>query len=95
MPGASLYQPSQEDVETLSLKLDELQSTERLRMYLARLLRCETDGWVEVGRWEEILPLYREEYARFIEACVASREDSESESEAVAKGERLWPFDLR
>jgi len=95
LPGDSLYQPSQEDAKTLSLELDELHSKQRLRMYLARLLCCETDGWVEMGRWEEVLPMYRTEYERFIEACVASREEGESESEAMRKGQRLWPFDLR
>ncbi|KAK0950488.1 hypothetical protein LTR12_018298 [Friedmanniomyces endolithicus] len=95
LPGNSLYQTSKEGAKTLSLELDELQSTQRLRMYLARLLCCETDGWVEAGRWEEVLPMYRGEYERFIEACVASREEGESQSEAIKKGQRLWPFDLR
>ena len=95
LPGESLYRPSQSDAETLSLELDELQSTQRLKVYLARLLRCEMDGWVEADRWEGVLTMYRAEYERFIEACVTSREQDESEHEAIRKGQRLWPFDLR
>ncbi|RMZ83363.1 hypothetical protein DV737_g1653, partial [Chaetothyriales sp. CBS 132003] len=81
-PGEMLYQPIQheEDVTALNQELDGLQSTQRLRMYLSRLLRCYTDGWVEADRWQEVLPVYREEYARFIGACVASWEEHESES---------------
>jgi hypothetical protein len=95
LPDHSLYQPSKADKEDLSVKLDELESTQRLRMYLARLLRCETDGWVTAERWEEVLPIYREEHEQFKVACIASREEGESEADAVEKAERLWPFDLR
>jgi hypothetical protein len=58
----------------LSLELDYLQSTKRMRMYLSRLLRCETDGWVEKGRWDEVVPIYRDQYAKFMESCIESRE---------------------
>jgi hypothetical protein len=95
LPGRSLYRPSQSDLQDLSVKLDELESTQRLRMYMARLLRCEMDGWVSAERWEEILPIYREQYEQFIDACIASREEGESEGVAVEKAQRLWPFDLR
>jgi hypothetical protein len=44
LPGVCPYQPSEEDAKVLSLQLDYLQSTQRMRMYLSRLLRCETDG---------------------------------------------------
>nr|POE77970.1 altered inheritance of mitochondria protein 9, mitochondrial [Quercus suber] len=95
LPDDNMYQPSQEDAETLRVKLDELHGTQRLRMYLARLLRCETDGWVATSKWEEVLPVYPSEYKDFVASCVASREESESESAAITKAERLWPFDLR
>jgi hypothetical protein len=95
LPDHRLYQPSQADKKNLDVKLDELESTQRLRMYLARLLRCETDGWVTAERWKEVLPIYREEYEQFKVACIASREEGESEADAVEKAERLWPFDLR
>ncbi|THX69793.1 hypothetical protein D6D08_05922 [Aureobasidium pullulans] len=95
LPGRSLYQPSQADLQDLSVRLDELESTQRLRSYLARLLRCETDGWVSAERWEEVLPIYREQYGQFVDACIASREEGESQAVAVEKAQRLWPFDLR
>lgn len=95
LPGDCPYQPSQADAESLSGQLDELESTERLRAYLSRLLRCEPNGWVEEGRWDEVLPVYREQYAEFVSACVASREEMETEEDAVKKADRLWPFDLR
>ena len=60
LPGDCPYQPSQADAQLLSVDLDELETTERLRAYLSRLLRCESNGWVEVGRWDEVLPIYRE-----------------------------------
>lgn len=62
-PGGCPYQPSQADAELLRVELDELECTERLRAYLSRLLRCEPNGWVEEERWNEVLPIYREQYA--------------------------------
>jgi hypothetical protein len=46
-------------------------------------------------RWEEGLPIHREQYERFKVACIASREEKESEADAVEKAECLWLFDLR
>jgi hypothetical protein len=89
LPDHSLYEPSQADKEDLDVKLDELESTQRLRTYLARLLLCETDGWVTAERWEEVLPIYREQHEQFKVACIASREEGESETDAVDKAERL------
>lgn len=95
LPSDCPYQPSQADAELLSAELDELKSTERLRAYLSRLLRYEPNGWVEEGRWDGVLPAYREQYAEFVSACIASREEDETEQDAVEKANRLWPFDLR
>ena len=64
-------------------------------MYLSRLLRCETDGWVEEARWDEIVPVYREQYAEFVSACIASRKEDETEEDAERRADALWPFDLR
>lgn len=93
--GVCPYQPSQVDTDLLSVELARLESTQRLRMYLSRLLRCETDGWVEGGRWDEVVPVYREQYAEFVSACIASREEDETEGDAERKADALWPFDLR
>lgn len=95
LPGDCPYQPSQADAELLSVELDELDSTQRLRAYLSRLLRCEMDGWVEAGRWDEVVPIYREQYAGFVKSCVASREEDETVEDAHEKADRLLPFDLR
>jgi hypothetical protein len=95
LPGRSLYRPSQAGIQDLSVKLDELESTQRSKMYLARLLRCETDGWVSARRWEEVLPLYREQYEQFKLTCIDSREEGESVTEALDGAQRLWPFDRR
>jgi hypothetical protein len=46
-------------------------------------------------RWEESLPIYREQHEQLKVACTASREEVESEADTVEKAERLWPFDLR
>jgi hypothetical protein len=95
LPGVCPYQPSEEEAKMLSLELDHLQSTQRMRMYLSRMLRCETDGWVEKGRWDEVVPNYRDQYAKFVESCIESREEDETEEDAVRKADKLWPFDLR
>jgi len=95
LPDDRMYQPSHEDTKALEVELDERESTQRLRMYLARLLGCETDGWVRADKWDEILPRYREQYGNFVHSCVESREEGESESEAVEKAQRLWLYDLR
>lgn len=49
-------------------------------MYPARLLLCAPDSWVSVERWEEVFPIYREQYGQFIDACIASRAAEESEA---------------
>ncbi|KAL1310566.1 hypothetical protein AAFC00_000845 [Neodothiora populina] len=95
LPGDSPYKPSQEDAEALETELDELYSTQRLKLYLARLLRCQTDGWVETEKWEEVVPIYRAEYEAFVRSCNESRDEGESESNAVATAERLWPLNMR
>jgi hypothetical protein len=95
LPGICPYQPSEEEAKILSLELDHLQSTKRMRMFLSRLLRCEMDGWVEKGRWDEVVPVYRDQYAKFVESCIESREEDETEEEAVRKADKLWPYDLR
>ena len=95
VPGLCPYQPSGEDAESLSVELDHLESTQRLRAYLSRLLRCEMDGWIEDGRWDEVVPIYREQYAEFVSACIASREEDEKVQDAEKKANELWPFDLR
>ncbi|WPH00052.1 Hypothetical protein R9X50_00287500 [Acrodontium crateriforme] len=95
IPGVCPYQPSQEDEKLLSIELDQLESTQRLRAYLSRLLHCETDGWIEAGRWDEVIPIYREQFAEFVSACIASREEDETEEDARRKADALWPFDLR
>ncbi|KAK6381113.1 hypothetical protein LTR81_027610 [Elasticomyces elasticus] len=95
IPGVCPYQPSQADAKLLSVELDQLESTQRLRAYLSRLLRREMDGWIEEGRWHEVVPIYREQYAEFVSACVASREEDETAEDAEKKADKLWPFDLR
>ena len=53
------------------------------------------DGSVEKGRRHEVVPVYREQYAGFVSACIASREDDETVQDAEKKADTLWPFDLR
>lgn len=93
--GPRPYQPNEGDAELLDRELDELEARQRLRSYLSRLLGCEMDGWVEEGRWEEVVPVYREQYAEFVSACIVSREEDESEDDAKRKADALWPFDMR
>lgn len=95
LPGICPYQPDQEEVKSLSVELDHLESTQRLQAFLSRLLRCETDGWIEEGRWDDVVPIYREQYAEFVSACIASREHHETVQDAEEKANKLWPFDLR
>lgn len=95
LPGTCAYQPSQEEVKSLSVELDHSESTQRLQAFLSRLLGCETDGWVEKGRWDDVFPIYREQYAEFVNACIESREQDETVQDAEEKANKLWPFDLR
>ncbi|KAK4553092.1 hypothetical protein LTR86_009819 [Recurvomyces mirabilis] len=95
IPSPCPYQPSEEDVKLLSLEREHSQSTQRLRAYLSRLLRCEMDGLVENSRWDEVVPIYREQYAGFVRACIASREEDETEEDAQKKADKLWPFEFR
>jgi hypothetical protein len=46
LPGRRLHQSCQADIQHLSTELDELESTQRLRVYLARLLSLR-DWWLD------------------------------------------------
>lgn len=90
------YQPSPEEENLLDVELDQRESTQQLRTDLSRLLRCQMDGWIEQEKWnEDVISLYREQYASFVNSCIASREKDESEADAQKMAEKLWPFDLR
>ena len=95
IPGACPYQPSEGDAELFDRELDELEAKQRPRAYLSRLLGCEMDGWVEEGRWNEVIPVYRAQYVEFVSACIVSREEGESEDDGKRKADALWPFDMR
>ena len=49
----------------------------------------------QLDGWDEVVPVYRDQYAEFVNSCVASREGHETVEDARNKAERLWPFDLR
>ncbi|KAK5167740.1 uncharacterized protein LTR77_007439 [Saxophila tyrrhenica] len=93
-PGKSLYHSSELETKALAEAEDERVTSRRLRTHLARLLDCGTDGWVEGSNWEETLVKYRAEWNRFRDSCVENREEHESEEDAVAAAERLWPWDI-
>lgn len=97
LPGRSLYQSSQPDKRNLTVKSEERASSWALRMQLIELLDCDPDGLVSAERWEEVLPIYREQYEQFEFACVgvACWMEGKSKAEGIEKAQRLWPFDLR
>lgn len=72
--GVYPYQLSEEDIKSLSVELDHLESTQRLQAFLLRLLRCEIDGQIKEGKQDEVVPIYREQYAKFVSVCIESRE---------------------
>lgn len=95
LPGHSIYQPRGD--EDAVQRLDEYQAKRQLQDHLTGLLRCDNDGWVPNDRWEEVLPRYRLEYNRFVESVVHT-EGGRTEDEkaiAIAKANRLWPYDQR
>ncbi|WPG98766.1 Hypothetical protein R9X50_00156200 [Acrodontium crateriforme] len=95
LPDKSVYQPGGNELEQLRHLTDEMQSTRRLREHLSRLLGCDTDGWVPMDRWDQTLARYLEEYNRFIASCVEDRFEAEDKATAIAKANKLWPFDQR
>ena len=66
LPGQGFYQSCGDEAEELERQLDTVRLDNRLRQHLARLLGCETDGWVAAEKWDEVLPIYRAEYSQFI-----------------------------
>jgi hypothetical protein len=75
--------------------LDEAKTDHRLREHLARLLGCQTDGWVPVEKWEEVLPVYRREYGQFLKSFLEEAATDEEKAAAIREADRLWPFDQR
>lgn len=68
LPGQSHYRPDEVEMKDSEHRLDLLKADQRLREHLARLLGCNTDGWVPKERWDEVLPVYRKEYQGFVNA---------------------------
>ncbi|OQO04824.1 hypothetical protein B0A48_07841 [Cryoendolithus antarcticus] len=95
MIGECPYKVSNEDRERVRMMTEDQNGRERMRSYLVRALGCQPDGWVDPEKWDETLPLYRNIYEKWIETSLNEREEGETEGEARAAADRIWPFDLR
>jgi hypothetical protein len=95
LSGSSVYQPGEDEAGELDRLLDEAKTDHRLREHLARLLGCQTDGWVPVEKWEEVLPVYRREYGQFLKSFLEEAATDEEKAAAIREADRLWPFDQR
>ncbi|KAF2724639.1 hypothetical protein K431DRAFT_291298 [Polychaeton citri CBS 116435] len=95
-PGQNLYRPSRKEAVKLRNRMDQVQSTHRLKEHLSQLLGCDTDEWVTTEQWEEVLPKSLEEYRPFMASCVEeARSTNADEAMATARANKLWPFDRR
>ncbi|KAF2150526.1 hypothetical protein K461DRAFT_269966 [Myriangium duriaei CBS 260.36] len=95
LPGRSLYQPGAQEAGGMAEMRDEQVAKQELRDHLVKLLECDNDGWVARDRWEEVLPKYREEYRRFLMSQVEDLKSEREKAAAMAKADRMWPFDQR
>lgn len=95
LPGESFYKPGDTEAAELKRQFDVMKTDRQLRDHLARLVGCQTDGWVPVERWDEVLPVYRKEYRRFVESFLNEAHTDEEKAAAVREANSLWPFDQR
>ena len=95
LPGRSSYQESPAEEEALRARLNETRATQQLKEYLSKRLGCDIDGWVPIERWEEVLPRYREEYRRFVEAMAGEEPNTMDMEATIRKADAIWPFDQR
>ncbi|KAB8346323.1 hypothetical protein FH972_023367 [Carpinus fangiana] len=93
LPGNCPYHPNAEELELQKREFDDLESTQRLRFFLARALGCDTDGWVAADRWDDVLPRYRDLYKGWMESAKSSHDPEYPVS--PEKADKLWPFDGR
>jgi hypothetical protein len=91
LPGPPIEIPEHPGDED---RLDELESRRGLQQHLMHCLDCNHDGWIPHSRWEEVLPKYLSEYDRFLQ-CSISCGEYNSEEEATALTNRVWPWDHR
>jgi len=94
-PGRSDDRETPADAEALRVRLDKTRAAQRLREHLSQRLGCDSDGWVPIERWVEVLPRYREEYRRFVGALVEEGSDTMDKESATREADALWPFDQR
>ncbi|KAK5115920.1 hypothetical protein LTR62_000376 [Meristemomyces frigidus] len=94
LPGQSFYQPRGEETEELERQSDTAKTSNGLQEHLSRLLGCDTDGWIPVEKWEEVLPIYREEYRRSVTAHT-DEGGAGNEAKATREADQIWPFDQR
>jgi hypothetical protein len=94
LPGQSFYQPYGDEAEVFKRQLDMVKTQNRLREHLARLLGCQTDGWVAAEKWDEVVPVYREEYRQFMRSHL-EEQGAEDEARVTCEADQLWPFDQR
>lgn len=95
LPGQSNYRESPTEADALRVGLGKTRATQQLREHLKSRLGCDADGRVPIGRWEEVLRRYREEYRHFVEALVEKMWDTMDKESAVHEADALWPLDQR
>ena len=93
LPGACPFQVSTKEKDLQAHHLEDMETSQRLRMFLARALRSDTDGWVETERWDEVLPEYRRLFREWMDSAASTNDPDNPMS--PAKAQRLWPFDDR
>lgn len=96
LPAQSPFQPHHH-AAGFEQRLDEYDAQRSLQVWLSRQLRCDHDGWVPNDRWEEVLPVYRDAYEKFVQAAIESEECTTEDQRvrAVETADRIWPFDQR
>lgn len=93
LQGSCPYAPGEEDVETHVRDYEDLETVQRLKLWLRNSLHTASDGWIPDDVWDAARDSHRAAYDEWIQT--ARESEVRREGLTVAKEDKLRPFDAR
>ncbi|KAI1976664.1 hypothetical protein LOZ54_006603 [Ophidiomyces ophidiicola] len=93
LPGSECpYSPTEEELAEHARHFEDFESMQKLKMWLKVSMGTTGDGWVPNDVWEAAREANRAAYDEWMET--ARESEAKGGDMTVARGERLWPFDI-
>lgn len=93
LQGPCPYAPGAEELQEHKRDYEDLETVQKLKLWLKSSLHTNSDGWVSNDVWDAARDAYRAAYDGWMRT--AREAEDRGEELTVAKAEKLWPFDAR